>query len=586
MNKALLSFSIGPVQSFISQARKLQDLFSGSTILSKLSTKAMNIAEEEYGANIIYPSDEVISKPNVFLASLDINGKNDKDIQEIGSIIENRTKDYFQEIMYDNICDEDDSEALKTQIKSHLSVNWLIYPYDEKKSSYYDSFNEVQKLFQEIKKTRAFTQYKQQGRTCSICGERVALFYNEKKPRYLNKSNNIAKKIKQNTYKFNSGEALCGICYSKRLYNINKSFPSIAKISMMDVIDELDTNKLKRYKSYFGNGFDYELLYEENLSENYLKKTGFAGLKDRLEEMKETRKDLIAPNKNSSKSLKKYYAIIMSDGDTMGKWISGEYLQDNEKTKMLLNFQNHMSETLGKYGSKLKNYIDDNNYGRVVYNGGDDILTFVNLSYLFDVLNKISDFPDISNNSKYITNEEFTASAGIVIAHYKTPLHSVLKKVREMEHTAKESGKRNAFALSVMKHSGETLSTVYKWKYDKVNPITLMKDLYESIQVKKEFSTTFIHVLGKELQSLIDEKGTLGNTVNSKMVEYELKRLMGRSCMMEKREVETKDDFTQRKKDQVKAFSERLYKLFRKEPQVNNFLSMLNVIDFMTRKVK
>jgi CRISPR-associated protein Cmr2 len=582
MNKALLSFSLGPVQSFISQARKLHDLFSGSNILSELSNEAMNIAKS-HGADIIFPSDKVISKPNVFLALLNIEGKTDDEIREIGNDIENRTKDYFLEIMYDNLDDYYNSVDLEIQLKNYITINQVIYPYDESNSNYYDSFNEVQKLLQETKKTRTFTQYMQQGVSCSICGERVALFYNGKKPRYLNKSKDIAKKIDKHRYKFNSKEALCGVCFSKRLYSTNKSFPSIAQISIMDVIDDLDKDNLKKYKNYFADRYDDELLYEENISENYLKNTGLDNLVSKIEDIKKLLKNVLAPINANNKSMKKYYAVIMSDGDNMGKWISGKFLEDKS---MLSDFQNYMSETLGEYGSNLKTYIDGNNRGKVVYNGGDDILAFVNLSHLFDVLNMICDFPDISNNGKYSTTEEFTASAGIVIAHYKTPLSSVLKKVREMEHSAKESGKRNAFALSVMKHSGETLSTVYKWKYDEVNPITLMNDLYKSVQVKNEFSTTFIHVLEKELQSLIDKEGTLGKTVNDKMVEYELKRLMGRSCMMEKREGETKDDFTQRKKVQVKTFSERLYKLFREKFQVNNFLSMLNVIDFMTRKVK
>lgn len=54
---ALLSFSLGPVQSFIAAARSLRDLWSGSYLLSWLTFKAMLPVVEELGPTaLIYPS--------------------------------------------------------------------------------------------------------------------------------------------------------------------------------------------------------------------------------------------------------------------------------------------------------------------------------------------------------------------------------------------------------------------------------------------------------------------------------------------------------------------------------------------------
>lgn len=44
-----------------------------------------------------------------------------------------------------------------------------------------------------------------------------------------------------------------------------------------------------------------------------------------------------------------------------------------------------MTELLGEYANDVKEIIGDKK-GKLVYAGGDDILAFVNLSYLFDVL--------------------------------------------------------------------------------------------------------------------------------------------------------------------------------------------------------
>ena len=53
---AFLSFSVGPVQSFIATARSLRDLWSGSMILAYLTARAMEPVLEKYGPTaIIYP---------------------------------------------------------------------------------------------------------------------------------------------------------------------------------------------------------------------------------------------------------------------------------------------------------------------------------------------------------------------------------------------------------------------------------------------------------------------------------------------------------------------------------------------------
>ncbi|MEM1725336.1 MAG: type III-B CRISPR-associated protein Cas10/Cmr2, partial [Thermoplasmata archaeon] len=55
-NNSLFLFTMGPVQSFIAQARKTQDFYMGSFILSFLTFKAMEVIIDKYGpTNIIYP---------------------------------------------------------------------------------------------------------------------------------------------------------------------------------------------------------------------------------------------------------------------------------------------------------------------------------------------------------------------------------------------------------------------------------------------------------------------------------------------------------------------------------------------------
>lgn len=65
--------SIGPVQSFIAQARKTQDLYAGSQILSQLVEAGINaIPELDREKELIFPylNDNITTKslPNRFVA--------------------------------------------------------------------------------------------------------------------------------------------------------------------------------------------------------------------------------------------------------------------------------------------------------------------------------------------------------------------------------------------------------------------------------------------------------------------------------------------------------------------------------------
>ena len=56
-----------------------------------------------------------------------------------------------------------------------------------------------------------------------------------------------------------------------------------------------------------------------------------------------------------------------------------------------------------------------------------------------------------------------SGSAGLVIAHHKTPLGAVLRELRASERRAKERGGRDAFSLTLLKRSGGSLGLTAKW---------------------------------------------------------------------------------------------------------------------------
>ena len=70
MNNHLFLFTIGPVQRFIALARKTQDLYAGSYLLSHLCRIGGKKAEELSGNKTIFPNIENLSIPIVLLFNL------------------------------------------------------------------------------------------------------------------------------------------------------------------------------------------------------------------------------------------------------------------------------------------------------------------------------------------------------------------------------------------------------------------------------------------------------------------------------------------------------------------------------------
>src|SRR5690625_2269225 len=111
MKSYLFVYSIGPVQSFIAAARKIEDFWSGSFLLSYLTEKTITYAFENtnHEIKLISPSiteselqekrekpTQIASLPNRFL--LKVKGKSDSDIIQFGIYLEKRTKEVFLNI--------------------------------------------------------------------------------------------------------------------------------------------------------------------------------------------------------------------------------------------------------------------------------------------------------------------------------------------------------------------------------------------------------------------------------------------------------------------------------------------------------
>lgn len=375
--------------------------------------------------------------------------------------------------------------------------------------------------------------------------------------------------------------------------------------------------------------------YEENLTQKYIsKELGISLSKDQIKELRNTLKKLTdkigKPNS--------YYAVLRLDGDNMGKWLSGELLpsieysynstvwrelekyeieieEDDKKIKM--NFK----EALLKYSPQkiltpaihasistaLRNYtlefvreiVEKEHLGKLVYAGGDDVLAFVNLKDLFDVMQKLrwafSGQINIENgeikidlntqtgfvekNGKYLLTmgPKATASMGVVIAHYKTPFQIVIKKVFEAEKIAKKEGK-NGFAICLMKRSGEERLAKAKWSYDGKNTIEILKIIAKAFDEENKegyIAKSFIQKLNSEF-SRLKENGHFIATGN--IFNVELLRLLKRSYNSPKgNKKEIKTEFL------IKVYEELKDLFWDAGGNIDNFVNFCIIATFLNK---
>jgi CRISPR-associated protein Cmr2 len=220
-----------------------------------------------------------------------------------------------------------------------------------------------------------------------------------------------------------------------------------------------------------------------------------------------------------------YYALIMMDGDSMGAWLSGTEDRYQLKYRETWHPQiragvaqrvaqadgglasypeqlrpvspaRHMaiSAALNSFALCFARYIvEDIGKGKLIYAGGDDVLAMVsvddllttmfllrlaysgvfpvdNAKHAWEWLGGDSERFDIRRGHILFNNRLFrvmghkaTASIGAVVAHHQAPLGYVLRKLRDAEKRSKNDGKRDAFAIDLLKRSGGAIQFTCPW---------------------------------------------------------------------------------------------------------------------------
>jgi len=240
MNNYIGIFQISPVQEYINQAKRTQDFWAGSYILSYLSAVAIETVIQESGDCIVYPffdenpfkmvvsgkpddprahdfdvleNERIGTLPNRFVAVLDDQESLKNALKQSQVNVSNAYAEIVRKV----------KERLKSDLKPNINpmifndqiwqrqnmnffkTMWVVYECHH--SSYGTDYQHAERLFGARKSIRNFDQTKgESGKKCNICGERERIHEDF----WIDYST-------RNRHVFRKNERLCSVCLVKRL---------------------------------------------------------------------------------------------------------------------------------------------------------------------------------------------------------------------------------------------------------------------------------------------------------------------------------------------------------------------------------
>ncbi|MDW8172385.1 MAG: type III-B CRISPR-associated protein Cas10/Cmr2 [Anaerolineae bacterium] len=400
----LYLFQIGPVQSFIAQARRTQDLLVGSKMLSNLAAAGVRAAQSAPGFKPIFPvlkgNDELpASIPHMF-AFLSSDPKPQAVAERVQQAIEARWREYAETVesfMMRKIGCGDWQTVYRRQAyeQQGREFYWVAVAYDSRQHS--ESYKRARQALNQRKQLRHFPQVEEPGRKCTLTGAQSALPLNWDALREAI-NDQEASFIRRN-------ESLGSSALIKRLV------PSIPSLSA-----DLDLKRFPSTRAIAAN--------KPNLTDD-----------EKLERM--------------GKDVRGYLAILHMDGDRMGQALSGlDSLEKHQRfSAALAQFADEaVPATIQTYGGKAP---------ALIYAGGDDVLALLPLPYVLRCANEIRLVFERMVGAKM--------SAGIAITPYDLPLDVGLELARKAEKTAKDVYGRNALVFTEAHGTGQLRSAGAHW---------------------------------------------------------------------------------------------------------------------------
>ncbi len=494
-------FTIGPVQGFVSQARRTRDFWAGSFILSWLSAVAMRAVQQQ-GGNVVFPKPdakfmEAIRKggkgpkqgsiPNRFMAEVD-----DKfEATEVVDAVKMAWTVLSEKVWEHDLHRLENNKTKiiwNRQISAFWDIEWAIVKNK-------DATNTLDRL----KNMRSHLPPDEPGVKCMMMDGWQELSGTERPGKKGNSFWDNVRELGQDGIKtdLRPGEKLCAIAFVKRRFSrcfkdvsekmpgnwmvngweLPSGVPSVHYMAVAPWLAQLiekaneneevstglwdfhnaahkltgnygewksnircvqDADGHKQWKALDGTVFFDAMLENKNLWDKQEKQA--TEVLSKLKKVRgEAKLDPPSP----------FYTVLLMDGDELG-------LQMRVPDK-----QQAIATGLAEFTKEIPSIVNKHN-GFLIYAGGDDVLVLLPLE---DALNCAAalrrHYMGCFATSAIITS----ISAAIEYAHAKMPLGKVLLDAHDLlDKVAKEGRGRDALACRVWKPGGMTVEWAQPWQ--------------------------------------------------------------------------------------------------------------------------
>jgi CRISPR-associated protein Cmr2 len=492
----LLIVTLGPVQDFIEAARRTRELWFASWLLSELAKATAQTLAEECGLDaLVFPGvskpDELWPESSTSVANKIVvrvpDGKDPAAVAKRGEDGMRTRLAWLRDQAFDKIQPRwFNRETANAQVDDLIEFAWVSAP-QHGDNGYADARRKAESLLAARKNTRLWRQvpWGAQVPKSSIDGERESVLHEDLFDRVGEKDGLTPEDVRKR-YGVKPTERLCGVSLLKRhgtraktryghrflstghlaawpLYDRAKKIDDPAlKAAWVRYLEALEKGgvELAEQMIFQGRGwshsffddYDGSLLFENRLPELFeevldpdQRETGLRAARSALADFL---KRLGVPTPLP------YYAILVADGDRMGKAIERQNTFEKHRA---------LSRDLDRFAQSVRSIVERDHGGALVYSGGDDVLALVPLHRAIrcarvlaaEFGKQLAGFPaDDQGNPP-------TLSAGIGVSHFIDPLRGALELAREAEKRAKE--KRNSLAVKVDKRSGPPVEITGLW---------------------------------------------------------------------------------------------------------------------------
>lgn len=532
MSDAILIFTFGPIQSFIAEARRASDLYSGSKILSRLSFAAAQALQTDH-STLIYPANpNRTDMPNKLVARVRLDQAQHlaeqakqaldeewhtiaQSAQEVLSRQEPRPDSFWQQIW-------------QRQIEQIWEIYWVAKRFE---TDYATTYREANLALDAVKRTRSFAASQEEGLKDTLSGKRSALHTGDQDAQAYWKR--LSANFNPSQIRPGGRERLDAIGAIKRFGVIagEQSFLSVSSVATNEylilaqenapkaleeyrhAIEKMLSKNLYRVRQDPAWPYDGDLLFEETLQakrleDSYnLQNIAIDILKQAKEKLHVLYEQIGAPSP--------YYAFIELDGDSMGERIAA--CRDEKEHR---RFSQQLSEFASGVGT-----VAQEHYGELIYNGGDDVLLLAPLARAVGLAQALADHFAAVVKQPPSFEQPCSLSAGIAVAHHLYPLDATRQAAFQALRMAKELPNKNGVCVRVLKRSGEWFDVRSPW--EKIAPTQAVQKSFEDVvNLFRKVPEKGSPLSGRFAYDLMESSRILNRP--DEMFASELKRLLQR----------------------------------------------------------